>query len=312
MWHWLRKKWAKKHEFIAKLFAVFFVAHCFILFMLFFVDSRENAQRIYVGQTLIDSDAKIVYCPLNKTMMQSTGGRAGSRGSTQSAGAAAQSREAAQDKKVAGSGKKPATALTNKPVKSGKAGKAGKNKKSDKADKKNKSKKDKQKKSEPLKPIKETKAPINTEKPKLPEPVVPEVATEKAVVETEVDVKAAQVSTAESTDLPATGAVSGVAGSEAWNGSGNEHIIYMGRDDMRNYQIVSQVQEAIEEHWTLPPGISEDIHCTVRMTIQSDGAVSAQIEEPSGMLMYDIAARDAVQASQMPQHIWGKSFLIVL
>ncbi len=69
-------------------------------------------------------------------------------------------------------------------------------------------------------------------------------------------------------------------------------------------------QKEIGNKWNPPAGFL-GCKCTVMVAVSWDGAAQAvDIAEPSGVLVYDIAARSALEDVKMPKWAWGKSITI--
>lgn len=90
-----------------------------------------------------------------------------------------------------------------------------------------------------------------------------------------------------------------------------EPIIYLGRDDMVAYEHARLLQQEVESHWSLPPGLPADLQCVVSMKVAKDGTIVAEIVKSSGVLMYDVSARCAVAVASLSKHLWGKDYTVV-
>jgi hypothetical protein len=69
--------------------------------------------------------------------------------------------------------------------------------------------------------------------------------------------------------------------------------------------------QTIMVQWRAPYGIQGSPSCRIKAKINKVGDVEAiEVEESSGILMFDIAARSALLSTQMPEWTRGKSFVI--
>lgn len=73
------------------------------------------------------------------------------------------------------------------------------------------------------------------------------------------------------------------------------------------------VQEELLRVWRPPVGIDEGLACTVRVTINAQGIMqTVELLKPSGMLVFDVSARAAVQQAVWPHGVWGTILELVL
>jgi hypothetical protein len=84
---------------------------------------------------------------------------------------------------------------------------------------------------------------------------------------------------------------------------------YITAEQARMYECVEQ---EIASRWRPPRGLSKDLACQIKCSIGLSGTVvDCKIEKPSGVLIYDMAARTAARAMSLPRWAWGKEFTIV-
>ena len=77
-------------------------------------------------------------------------------------------------------------------------------------------------------------------------------------------------------------------------------------------EYVFAFQQQIAQKFTPPIGIASDAQCQIKMMISWEGAMQdVTVEQSSGILMYDVAARSAVHKLSLPRWTWGKSLTIV-
>lgn len=90
-----------------------------------------------------------------------------------------------------------------------------------------------------------------------------------------------------------------------------------GYNEYEDYEYVQQekMREAIVSEigsrWKPPKGLSKELECELRICVGLGGkVVECAINKPSGVLIYDMAARVAARAMSLPRWAWGKEFTI--
>lgn len=77
---------------------------------------------------------------------------------------------------------------------------------------------------------------------------------------------------------------------------------------MQDYQ---ELYNAIVAGWSPPPGIPTNATCTITIALDRQGIITAiEIDNSSGMLIYDLAAQAAMNEIHFPRLAWGKSITI--
>jgi outer membrane biosynthesis protein TonB len=90
-----------------------------------------------------------------------------------------------------------------------------------------------------------------------------------------------------------------------------QNIMYIGQQEMDSLQMQNFIEQEMAQHWSPPAGMRKDISCIIKVLIGFDGAISKiEIEQPSGVLIFDGAAKRA--ASQMAPAQWAYGKEIVL
>jgi len=303
MWFWQRKSHPKKYQFLGKLFLLFLSFHCIVMFGLFFVYSHDTVKvsTINLRKTLIDSEARIVYLPLQKRIKRQP------------------------NKKIACFSKK--TSLKKVPAKK-KPQPAPKKKKKTSLQSVQLKKQQKKKIVPPVKKIKQTKKieqkTIPKQKPKPKSPVKPKeksktkepVKPKQLQTKKEQKVESKSVSKKQEPQKRAQKEESIVKPDpvqieEPIQEELEENVIYLGREDMQAYKLALQIQQELERHWSPPPGLPKDLTCTVALKINLSGKVEAEVTRSSGVLLYDIPARSAALSAQLPKLLWGKELTVV-
>ena len=73
----------------------------------------------------------------------------------------------------------------------------------------------------------------------------------------------------------------------------------------------AQLQKEIVQTWKPPIGVSPDCMCEVSFFVNSTGKIEdIKMIKGSGVMMFDISARQALFATKMPQWTYGKPFTI--
>ncbi len=236
-----------------------------------------------ISSTMINTDAKIIYMPLHRSIKQNGNS------------------VKAQKTTISASGKKQ-TAASSKPE-SGPTTTIVQNKKNNKK----KEVTTKAAKSNSKKQItpKEKKASEKIVSPVENKPVIPEPA--KAVEQPAAKVPEPVVPLQ-------TEQASAVAIAE--NVSSNvdatvENIVYVGQAEMEALQLQEFIQNEMAAHWSPPTGIRSDAQCVVKIMVSHDGKNNQIIlDQPSNILLFDSAAKRAANQLQPPQWAYGKEILI--
>jgi len=228
---------------------------------------------IEIGRTLLDSNAKIVYVPLQKTVKQKP------RSKKNMAMKSVQKKK--PTKKVAPKPKKPKTVLKKEAPKPKKV--TPKKQQPTPKPKEQPKKKLVAKKTEPVKKPTQPKKPKPKSKPVKKKPV-PKKEQPKKIAEKQLEQNI-------ETD--------------------QEITLYVGREDLRALKIHDHVQQEIAHHWKPPRGLSKELSCCVNVLIDWSGKPKrVETKKSSGVVMYDIAARSAVFDITLPKWAHGKEFLI--
>ena len=123
------------------------------------------------------------------------------------------------------------------------------------------------------------------------EEIVPEAVKEESIALEKIDVPVVQ----NGADVPAA----------------QEEILYVTQKELDVLQLQQQLKDAIEQVWTSPFGMAEDIVCEVLLVIGWDGRiVEKTLTKPTDIYIYDRAVEDALDLLTFPQQLWGKSIAI--
>jgi outer membrane biosynthesis protein TonB len=73
------------------------------------------------------------------------------------------------------------------------------------------------------------------------------------------------------------------------------------------------IQEELLRVWHPPVGVDEHAACTIRVIISTEGTIkSLEVTQPSGILLFDISARAAIQQAVWPRAVWGSALELCL
>jgi len=87
--------------------------------------------------------------------------------------------------------------------------------------------------------------------------------------------------------------------------------IYIGRQQLDALHMQVRMQHEVSKVWQPPVGAPKECECTIKMVVGKNGRAAAlEIIESSAVLMYDVSARSAMLAMQLPPWAAGKEFTI--
>jgi len=73
----------------------------------------------------------------------------------------------------------------------------------------------------------------------------------------------------------------------------------------------AQLQQTVMAHWAPPPGVDDACFCTLAFRVDWGGEIQdVEVREASGVLMYDIAAKCALNETKLPSWARGKNLTI--
>ena len=73
------------------------------------------------------------------------------------------------------------------------------------------------------------------------------------------------------------------------------------------------IQEELLRVWHPPVGIEDGISCVVLVVLDGNGIVQEiEIKKPSGLLLFDVSARAAIQQAVWPRAVWGTTLELCL
>ncbi len=147
----------------------------------------------------------------------------------------------------------------------------------------------------PLEPIKEKIAEPVLE-PKKPEPKKEVVAKEPVVIPDQVlkpIVAEPEISSSETVSLT------------------EEEPIVIGQEEFEAMHLYQEIHQSLTHQWHPPAGLHPKQSAIVLITVDLKGIISdIVIEQSSGVLVYDMAARMAVYGASLPQQAWNNKIRI--
>jgi TonB family protein len=288
---WQPRKWFEQLSLKVKIFLGSVLCHVLVLFSLFVLYRGNEQYHILITGSMINTDVPIVFLPMHKSFKK--------YGGPGSQGVATQSSHAAQEPKQTIPIKKQTVALSltepkSNPSRRPKAPQHELRKKNKKSKKEVLTKEDARKNSKTSKKIAEDTSKRNS--PTKQEPKI-EVEKQKQVVEVP----------AQATDsLKAQEAVSHHADIQA-----AENVLYVGQQEMDALQLQDYIQHEMAQHWSPPAGMRNDLSCIVKITVAFDGTIQTlEIEQSSGVMLFDDAAKRAAWKLTPPQWAFGKELTV--
>ena len=94
---------------------------------------------------------------------------------------------------------------------------------------------------------------------------------------------------------------------------GQEVAVALGEtiDDPRLVQYYTQLQRSLSDVWKPPHGVDQECACEIMVQIDWNGTIQdVKIHKSSGVLIYDIAARTALQDAKLPLWTRGRTITV--
>lgn len=100
-------------------------------------------------------------------------------------------------------------------------------------------------------------------------------------------------------------------GETGGTGASGEEVVFDGSAGELSRDGVA-LMNAIGRVWRPPRGVHHSLRARVKVVVRRDGSVDdVVIEQKSGVLAYDMAARAALWRAEYPSAFWGKSVVVV-
>jgi cell division protein FtsN len=272
MWLWQHPSVRKRHTFFLKLGIGVALIHILLLYLLFF--SYNHGSRdvtLIVRQNAPGSPVKFVSMVDKRTGRKKPAPKAtASKSGKNKKGAQAAAKKTAKPAQKT----KAQTSLKNTTVK----------KETSKA-----------KSAQKKKPAAQSKKPAKAAEEKLPEKKEePKVVEKKVVPDAEPEVKAPEkVTTPEQEEVA------------------EEFVVAFGAWGTIEQEEVAELYKELSENWRPPDGIADDCECTMKLHVGWDqNLLELETIKPSGVLMYDVSVRSALQKIVLPLWTRGKNITI--
>src|SRR5690606_6588097 len=95
-------------------------------------------------------------------------------------------------------------------------------------------------------------------------------------------------------------------------GEVTDATVYVGQAEMDAFRLQQEIQHELETHWRPPVGLPE-VTCQIKALVNAQGAAqTVTMVKASGVLVYDVSARSAVQSIHFPAAVNGKELIITL
>lgn len=90
-----------------------------------------------------------------------------------------------------------------------------------------------------------------------------------------------------------------------------DNVVYVGQHEYAALEVQRQIQQEAQRCWKAPSGMPADAGCQIVVQIDHTGKIrTITLAEPSGILMYDVQARQAVSHMEFPRGAWGKEVVV--
>ena len=90
-------------------------------------------------------------------------------------------------------------------------------------------------------------------------------------------------------------------------------LIARSASDAAALTVQLSIQEELLRVWHPPVGIEDGVSCAVLVVLDGNGIVqNIEIKKPSGILLFDVSARAAIQQAVWPRAVWGTTLELCL
>jgi len=91
-----------------------------------------------------------------------------------------------------------------------------------------------------------------------------------------------------------------------------QEAIYIGRHELDALYMEQAIKDEVSKHWRPPLGLPKDLLCTINVLVGWDGSIkNVVVSQSSGVLMYDISARNTLSKLELPRWSRGKEIKII-
>ncbi len=90
-----------------------------------------------------------------------------------------------------------------------------------------------------------------------------------------------------------------------------ENVRYVTHKELRGIELENAVQAAVQEVWSPPLGVDQEVVSEVLVTVGWDGKLAeSKMLKLSDIVIYDVAVQEALEDIKFPRQIWGKEIKI--
>lgn len=90
-----------------------------------------------------------------------------------------------------------------------------------------------------------------------------------------------------------------------------QNVIHVGQHEYAALEVQKLIQQEAQRCWKSPIGVGSDVSCQVVVCVDHNGSVKdITLAQQSGVVMYDVHARQAVSRMQFPRGAWGKEVVV--
>lgn len=87
--------------------------------------------------------------------------------------------------------------------------------------------------------------------------------------------------------------------------------VHVGQREYDALLVQQEIQQEVQRCWQAPIGISPHTQCKISVCVCPKGkVVRMNIEESSGILLYDAQAQQSIYVMQFPRATWGKEVIV--
>ena len=304
--HWQLLKWLKGLSLGTKIILISTLGHLWVLFSLFVLYKGSSPYNVVVTSTMINTDVPVVFMPLHKSLNKSSGGQK-QRGVDQKNGKS-MTQSSAQDLTTAKTVKEKAATILVEPIRSNPSTSSGRAEKKKKVTKDKKQSQKEVKADQKKKKLADAKALADKKKSdrevfdKEQKKEKESISARPELVEGfERDKKLVEQKSLQPQPLSLN----------ADAAPDGDNVLYVGQQEMEALQMQDYIQQEMAQHWSPPSGMRKDLMCIVKVIVAFDGTLARiDLEQPSGVLLFDGAAKKAASQLQPPRWAYGKELSI--
>ncbi len=302
MWPWRHKSLRRRHLLWIKLLASSTLFHLIVCVGLFFVRQDTVFEHMFTLHTQCDADVVIVFADHEQKQVHNPAGQNTVKNNTTHD----LKNKIVQAETLVKPSTKPAPQKPVQPKsvqKSETKKQQSKDKQTQKKTHQNQVAKPQEKKPEPKK-IEPKKQVVTHDKPQSPSPL----KKEQQKIEKPIESNKPQ------NNINQVANITDKQQIEALKNNGDTHSQYIVVHNYAQKEAAEQylaLQKEFSRCWKPPVGVPEDCACEIKLMIGPNGAIEdVTMAKPSGVLMYDVAARSAVFAMEFPRWSWRKSLIL--